>query len=683
MPIETPTHLGRYEILDEIGRGAMGVVYMAKDPLIGRLVALKTFRAGSALQGRDLEMFRERFIREAQSAGILSHSSIVTIHDVVDASEEGVTFIAMEYVRGTNLKDILRTEGRLELEEAAHIVTEVAEGLEYAHSRGVVHRDVKPANILLTEDRRVKLTDFGIARLGTSNLTHDGQLLGTPNYMAPEQIRGEAADHRADVFSLGVVLYEMLTGEKPFQGENVTVVTHRIAYEAFIPPERHGTGQPEPVQAVLDRALAKDPDERFPSVAEMARSLREAVQEVRNQELLNETQEISEVPPPDAADRSSAGGTGTGAGTGSGTANAGSRDAAGAVAHAARRMAAGARRSAAAAGSGLRSTAGRLVPSSLERPPLGRLLLVALATLVVGAVLTGLASFLVRPTAGAPSWRQPDPVHEQRLRARPVLRQASAAMNAGRPEVALELYRTAEGMAPDVPGIAEDRRRAERRAASDAREAEDSERLAAALAVAEEAVEAGRWEDARTAAQDVLDLEADNERAVSIAARADEALERQARRARQQERAAPAPELAEPTAADRVAEATEPESASVEAEQAAVESPGAPPGKAELVLDFFTAYPEGVLTVYLGESQLLREPFRFYRREKLFRLEGTSGTIRNDYEVPSGAATVRILLALPDRPAITRVLQANFPSGTSRRLEIRLEGEYELSARLE
>ncbi|MFW6175846.1 MAG: serine/threonine-protein kinase, partial [Acidobacteriota bacterium] len=293
----TPTQLGRYKILDEIGRGAMGVVYLAKDPLIGRLVALKTFRMGQALAGSELDLFRNRFIREAQSAGILSHPNIVTIHDVVEQSEEGATFIAMEYVRGTDLKGILASEGRLSLDEVVPVVTQVAEGLDYAHSKGVVHRDVKPANILITEERQVKLTDFGIARLDASSLTTEGQLLGTPNYMAPEQIQGQPTDHRADVFSLGVVLYEMLTGEKPFKGENVTVVTHRIVYDDYTAPEEHLGHQPPPVLEVLRRALAKDPDERFDSVREMAEALGSALAEIRGEERLNETQMIEPVPP--------------------------------------------------------------------------------------------------------------------------------------------------------------------------------------------------------------------------------------------------------------------------------------------------------------------------------------------------------------------------------------------------
>jgi eukaryotic-like serine/threonine-protein kinase len=187
------------------------------------------------------------------------------------------------------------------LEDAVHVASEVAEGLDYAHSKGVVHRDVKPANILITEDRQVKLTDFGIARLDTSNLTLEGQLLGTPNYMAPEQIQGQATDHRADVFSLGVVLYEMLTGEKPFKGENVTVVTHRIVYDEYTPPEEYvGHLQRRSWRCSTER-LAKDPDERF---SERAARWAEALQERRRPrsaaESLNETQVIFD---PDAADR--------------------------------------------------------------------------------------------------------------------------------------------------------------------------------------------------------------------------------------------------------------------------------------------------------------------------------------------------------------------------------------------
>ncbi|MEA2559665.1 MAG: eukaryotic-like serine/threonine-protein kinase [Acidobacteriota bacterium] len=287
----TPPKLGRYEIVDEIGKGAMGVVYLARDPLIGRLVALKTFRIGYSIRDQELEQFRIRFMREAQSAGILSHPNIVTIHDVVEQTEEGLAFIAMEYVRGTTLKALLQSDQPMSLAFIVDLVSQIAEALDYAHAHRVIHRDVKPANILITADNKVKITDFGIARLDTSNLTQEGQLLGTPNYMAPEQIQGKDIDHRADLFALGVVLYEMLTRHKPFQGENLTVVSHRIVYDHFTPPKEYAKDLPPGVEQVLDRALDKDPARRYQRAKDMADDLRRMLSAARDD--LNETLSIA------------------------------------------------------------------------------------------------------------------------------------------------------------------------------------------------------------------------------------------------------------------------------------------------------------------------------------------------------------------------------------------------------
>src|SRR3954447_16230994 len=290
----TPTKLGRYEIVDEIGKGAMGIVYLARDPLIGRLVALKTFRIGYSVKDQEMEQFRIRFMREAQSAGILTHPNIVTIHDVVESGDEGLAFIAMEYVRGTNLKLMLQGDQPLTFAGVLDIVAQVGEALDYAHANRVVHRDVKPANILITQEGRVKITDFGIARLDSSNLTQEGQLLGTPNYMAPEQIQGKEVDHRADLFSLGVVLYEMLTRHKPFQGENLTVVSHRIVYDQFTPPREYARDLPPGLERVLSRALEKDPGRRFQRAKEMIEELRRVVEaSAPRGDDLNETQSLS------------------------------------------------------------------------------------------------------------------------------------------------------------------------------------------------------------------------------------------------------------------------------------------------------------------------------------------------------------------------------------------------------
>ncbi len=270
MANQQPTKLGRYDIIDELGRGAMGVVYLAKDPLIGRLVAVKTFKAGSSFRDHELEEFKQRFIREAQSAGILSHPNIVTIHDISAGGEMHETFIAMEYIEGTTLKDVLKSGNPVTPQFIAATLGEVGAGVDYAHSKGVVHRDIKPANIIITPDHKAKIMDFGIARIDTSNLTQEGQLLGTPNYMSPEQILGREVDYRSDLYALGVVLYEMLTRRKPFQGPNLMAVSHRIVYEPFTPPEDYVGALPIGLNSVLERALAKQPENRFQSASAMA-----------------------------------------------------------------------------------------------------------------------------------------------------------------------------------------------------------------------------------------------------------------------------------------------------------------------------------------------------------------------------------------------------------------------------
>ncbi len=240
----------------------MGVVYLGRDPVIGRLVALKTIRAVSDDDVEQRE-FQERFLREAQAAGILSHPNIVTVHDVGEDQASETSFIAMEYVEGKNLKQLLAEKTPFTFERVAEIIGQVAEALDYAHRRGIVHRDVKPANIIITPENQVKITDFGIAKTEKSNLTSTGQFLGTPNYMSPEQVTGDAVDGRSDLFSLGVVLYELLTRKKPFTADNLTSISYKIVHEQFVPPETYDASIPQEFANVLGQALSKDPGERF------------------------------------------------------------------------------------------------------------------------------------------------------------------------------------------------------------------------------------------------------------------------------------------------------------------------------------------------------------------------------------------------------------------------------------
>ncbi len=256
--------IGRYEIEGEIGRGAMGVVYLARDPRVRRAVALKTCLAPDGLPPERQREYQERFLREAQSAGALDHPAIVTIYDAGEDPASGLPYIAMEYVDGETLRDRMRREGTLPVEKACRLVADLAAGLHAAHAAGVVHRDIKPANILLRAgDGAAKIADFGVARLDTSELTRSGQSLGSPAYMSPEQIRGGEVDGRSDLFSLAVILYQVLCGRRPFAGEDLTAMAYAVVHETHVPPSRLVPGLPPALDRFFDRALAKRPEERF------------------------------------------------------------------------------------------------------------------------------------------------------------------------------------------------------------------------------------------------------------------------------------------------------------------------------------------------------------------------------------------------------------------------------------
>jgi serine/threonine protein kinase len=276
---KTLLKLGRYEVVRELGKGAMGIVYLAKDPLIGRLVALKTIRLGAHADDDEFSEFQQRFIREAQAAGILNHPSIVTVHDIGQDEENGTSFIAMEYVEGNNLKEVLSQGRTLSFDTIGDIVAQVAEALDFAHAKGIVHRDVKPANIILLEGMRAKITDFGIAKIasGAANLTTTGQFLGTPNYMAPEQIKGAPVDGRTDIFALGIVLYECLTRRKPFGGDSLTSISYKIVHEAFPPLHEINPQIPAGYEDLVANCLAKDPSKRYQRAKDLATALRAVI----------------------------------------------------------------------------------------------------------------------------------------------------------------------------------------------------------------------------------------------------------------------------------------------------------------------------------------------------------------------------------------------------------------------
>ncbi len=263
--------IGRYQILGELGRGAMGIVYKAQDPAIGRTIAIKSIRLQELTDETERARLRERLFREAQSAGILSHPGIVTIYDI--AEQEGMAYIFMEFVNGPPLEKMLMHEQTPDKETLLSIFRQTAAALDYAHKKGIVHRDIKPANIMIHEDGTAKVTDFGVAKIVSQQMTVAGTMMGTPSYMPPEQVQGGAITGRADQFSLAVIAYEVFTGEKPFTAEYLPTLLFKIVREDPMAAERLNPTLGAQVDAVLRRAMSKNPDERYESCAAFVNSL--------------------------------------------------------------------------------------------------------------------------------------------------------------------------------------------------------------------------------------------------------------------------------------------------------------------------------------------------------------------------------------------------------------------------
>ncbi|GAB3268550.1 CHASE2 domain-containing serine/threonine-protein kinase [Chitinimonas naiadis] len=270
--IEKPM-LGRYQVEKELGKGAMGVVYLGRDPKIGRVVAIKTMALSQEFEADELEEARSRFFREAETAGRLNHPNIVTIYDA--GEEHDLAYIAMEFLKGKDLAPYTKPGHLLPLPEVVHVVIKTAEALDYAHKQHVAHRDIKPANIMYELDTKVvKVTDFGIARITDSSKTKTGMVLGTPSYMSPEQLSGKKIDGRSDLFSLGVMLYQMSVGTLPFKGESMAELMFRIANEPFTGPKELNPNIPDRLAAVIEKSLRKNADERFQTGQEFADALK-------------------------------------------------------------------------------------------------------------------------------------------------------------------------------------------------------------------------------------------------------------------------------------------------------------------------------------------------------------------------------------------------------------------------
>jgi diguanylate cyclase (GGDEF)-like protein len=266
------SHLGRYEIIDELGRGAMGIVYKAHDPLIERAVAIKAINL-EPLSAKEKVEFETRFYQEAKAAGHLNHPNIVTIYDLGKSGD--IAYIAMELMQGRELQDIIDKVSRLSIEDALDIAIQVASGLSYAHQHGIIHRDIKPTNIMVLGNNHAKIADFGIAKMPTALAqTRTGLIIGSPLYMSPEQIESRSVDARSDIFSLGIVLYQMLTGRLPFMGETPSSVMFQIVHHVPDKPSDINPQVTEALDAIVFKCLAKNPEDRYKNAAELAENLR-------------------------------------------------------------------------------------------------------------------------------------------------------------------------------------------------------------------------------------------------------------------------------------------------------------------------------------------------------------------------------------------------------------------------
>ncbi|HET8648082.1 MAG TPA: serine/threonine-protein kinase, partial [Vicinamibacteria bacterium] len=272
--------IGKFEVLAVLGTGGMGTVFKARDPVLDRAVALKTVSA-QLLASEDA---RVRFQREARAAARLQHPNIVTVYELGEA--DGTVYIAMELLAGADLVEAMAPADRLSLPEKVRAIIQVCRGLDFAHKKGVIHRDVKPANIRLLPDGAVKLVDFGIARMGDSTVTQTGMVLGTPSYLAPEVLSTDRIDHRADMWSVGVVLYELVTGKRPFQGPTFAALAYKIVHEPLPPIDAAALSLPQGLEEAISRALAKEPARRFADLAEMALALERVLGLTPGQEII-------------------------------------------------------------------------------------------------------------------------------------------------------------------------------------------------------------------------------------------------------------------------------------------------------------------------------------------------------------------------------------------------------------
>jgi len=717
------TKLGRYEVLNELGKGAMGVVYLAKDPVIGRLVAVKTIRTSqTGDDDSESREFRERFVREAQTAGILSHPNIVTIHDIGEDSESRTSFIAMEYIEGKNLKSLLGEKRKWSWDEVADLIAQIGEALDYAHRKGIIHRDVKPANIILTTDGKVKITDFGIAKVASSNLTTTGQFLGTPNYMSPEQVSGAPVDGRSDIFSLGVVLYEMLTNRKPFQGDNLTAISYKIVHEDFTPPGDLSPEVPQEFNPIVARAMAKDPWNRYQRGKDMALALYQLKAHMEEQKALHDlgtmvsaaenlpTLKLANLeqvaaqgaprdttvmpprqtpppvqPPPPTPPAASAPGESSG-GWGEESDEHEATAAAPALAAA----------MAAVPPADLPETGGfqnHLPP--LAPPPIApaaprpgapqdwkklaraevnprwfwRVIAAAAGVLVLIVVI-----FALRARAVSKPAAEPDVALEQEVKQRrDALEDTKKLFAAGKYAESLARARQVLARSPNNEEARKYAQMAENGVKGQQADVERKQKAAELAAAAKAALADGKDEEAKQKAEEALGLEAENADAAAVRDEADKKIA-EAKVAAEAAARKKSAKLKDQQAKKKEASPSPVPVAAATAPPAPPAAPAAPSNAATIRLAFESSIPEGHVMVAVNDQILLRRPFSFKK--------GEARTVSATISVPPGPAAVKVWLSGPDMPSAFATTNARLATGESKTLQLDYSGG-KLSVRLQ
>jgi predicted Ser/Thr protein kinase len=606
-----PGKLGRYVIEGVLGKGAMGVVYLAVDPVIGRRVALKTLAVPA--DSEEAQEFAQRFLREAQAAGILNHPVIVTVHDAGVDEDTGLSFIAMEYIEGRSLKEMVQSGHAFSPVDVAMIGAALADALDYAHAQGVIHRDIKPANILITSRGQAKITDFGVARLESSNLTAAGQFIGTPNYMAPEQVTGGAVDGRSDLFSLGVVLFELLTGARPFGGSSMTEVTYKIVHEGSPIPSRARPGLPPAFNPIILKLLEKDPARRYQRGAEVARVLESLAQVLAG---------AAGQPAP----RPASGTTGKIPASAIEAAQAAARPAASAA-------------------------AAPTAALSVWRLPIQTRWVVALLAAVVVPVAAAIAALALAIDRGP--WPAPadgEPARRHRVGA--ALRQAEQALRGGRPDEAERLLAEVFDQAPFSRRGRELRLEARASSAQTTSLRQQQERAAQLQAQGKELVRDNRWREAEAAFSEALSLQPDDQLSRDY-------LDYVRERSRS------------PRATPPVRLTTTARTAATPARSAAAAS-----GPARVDLYFNSPLTVGEVELLLDGQPLARRPFDHTERGFLGVKRKGTGIVTDRFTVPAGAHDLAVRLrGEGGRLLGEQVFRTSFGAEERFSLRIEMDGE--------